>query len=146
MTLDAASPARSAAATPPTAAEIDLLMAVFYADIRGHRELGPIFAAAIGDAPGAWEKHEAKIASFWRNALGLEKSGYRGSPMMAHAANPAIAPRHFPIWLGLFEAAAERCLRPEQAEMMIALARRIGSSLAMGLTSMRTRQGPPVLR
>ena len=130
----------------PTEAEIDALMARFYAEIRRDPALGPIFNAAIGDAPGAWEAHEAKIASFWRNALGLEKRGYMGNPMMTHAANGAVMPKHFPIWINLFTRCAAEELRPEAADVITKLAKRIGDGLAMGLSHARGRQRPPVLR
>ena len=130
----------------PSAAEIDLLMGRFYAEIRKHPQLGPVFNDTVGDAPGAWERHEAKIASFWRQALGIERRGYTGNPMMTHAANPAVMPKHFPVWIGLFERCAGECLRPEAAARIVKLAKRIGDGLAMGLSHARGRQGPPALR
>ena len=132
--------------TRPTAEEIDLLVTRFYAMARKDPELGPVFHAAIGEDAEAWAKHQAKIAGFWRNSLGLEKGAYRGSPMEAHARAGGIEMRHFPIWLGLFERCARASMRPDAAETIVALAKRIGDGQAMGLAELRRRGGPPVLR
>ena len=53
-----------------TAAEISRLVACFYARIRAHDVLGPVFGEAISDWPG----HEAKIEAFWRGAILRELS------------------------------------------------------------------------
>ena len=129
----------------PTEAEISALMTRFYAEIRRDPALGPVFEGAIGQDPAAWEKHEAKIASFWRQALGIERRGYQGNPMMTHAANPSVTPKHFPLWINLFERCAAEELRPEAAARIVKLAKRIGDGLAMGLSHSRARGGPPVL-
>ena len=48
-----------------TPAQIDQVVARFYAAIRQDPGLGPVFAAHVTD----WPVHEEKIASFWRNAI-----------------------------------------------------------------------------
>ena len=48
-----------------TADQIDAQVAAFYAAVRTHPQLGPVFAGHVTD----WPEHEAKIARFWRNAI-----------------------------------------------------------------------------
>ncbi|MDS9467773.1 group III truncated hemoglobin [Paracoccus sp. MBLB3053] len=126
---------------PVTAEQIDLVVAVFYAAIRRHEVLGPIFAAHVTD----WPPHEAKIAAFWRNAI-LHERSYEGSPMQAHMRAGNVAPEHFRDWLMLFDETLRRSLPPESAAGWSALAHRIGAGLRMGVENMRPKAGPPVLR
>lgn len=116
--------------------QIDRLVAAFYARARRDEVLGPIFLRAVGTGAEAWASHEAHIASFWRNALGLDRS-FSGSPMMKHLENPEVQPQHFPIWLDLFRQTAAEVLTPADALAIAELADRIGQSLAMGLSQFR---------
>ncbi|MBV7408445.1 group III truncated hemoglobin [Maritimibacter sp. DP1N21-5] len=129
--------------------DIDRLMTAFYARIRKHKVLGPIFARAIAPENGPeWKVHEEKIASFWRNAILMDRD-YRGSPMQAHVTNGEVMPEHFPLWLEVFHETARDVLPPEKAASMSALAERIGQGLRWGLESVQERQGqsgPPNLR
>lgn len=128
--------------------DIDRLMRAFYARIRAHDVLGPIFARAISAQDGdEWRAHEDKIASFWRNAIQIDRE-YRGSPMQAHLMNGEVKPEHFPIWLGLFHDTAREVLPAGKAAAISALAERIGQGLRWGLESAQERhdQGPPKLR
>lgn len=117
------------------AEDIDRLMSAFYARIRAHDTLGPIFIRAVG-APGDphWKDHEAKIASFWRNAILMDRE-YRGSPMQAHFLNGEVKPEHFEPWLDLFHMTARDVLSPDKAASICALADRIGKGLRWGLES-----------
>lgn len=124
---------------PVTPAEIDLVVAEFYAAIRSHPGLGPVFAAHVTD----WPAHEAKIAGFWRNAILMERS-YDGNPMMAHKTAGNVRPGMFSVWLGLFDSVLARSLSPESAQAWSALAHRIGRGLMMGL--MEPQGGMPNLR
>lgn len=117
---------------PITVAEIERLVAAFYAEIRVHPTLGPIFLRAVGTGHAAWEAHEAKIASFWRNAILIDRD-YRGNPMRVHLQNPEIRPDHFVEWLALFDRVARRELPPDRAEAISRLAQRIGKGLAYGI-------------
>ena len=133
-------------ALPPrfdvTPAQIDAVVADFYAAIRRHPALGPVFAAHVTD----WPAHEAKIARFWRNAI-LYERGYEGSPMRAHMLARNVAPGHFVPWLMLFDETLRRTLPDEAAQAWSALAHRIGAGLRMGVEDLRERvPGPPVLR
>ena len=63
------------------------------ADPRAPDMLGPVFAPRDRARSGPeWRAHEAKIAAFWRNAIGIDRS-YDGNPMQVHVANPRGACR-----------------------------------------------------
>lgn len=127
---------------PITDAEISLVVAEFYAVVRTHPGLGPVFAAHVTD----WPAHEAKIAAFWRNAILMER-GYDGNPMAVHKAAGNVRPGMFDAWLGLFDSVLKRHLRAEQAASWSALAHRIGRGLRYGLVETgESADGVPMLR
>ncbi len=127
---------------PITPADIDRVVAAFYAAVRGHPVLAPIFAAHISD----WPAHEAKIARFWRNAI-LFEGDYDGNPMAVHKAAGNVRPGMFDGWLALFDATLARELPAETAAQWSALAHRIGRGLRYGLVdAAKTASGIPVLR
>ncbi len=108
--------------------EIEQVVARFYAGVRAHPVLGPVFAAHVTD----WPAHEEKITRFWANAILMER-GYDGSPMAAHLRAGNVRPGMFDPWLKLFDATLAAELRPEQAAAWSALAHRIGQSLRAGV-------------
>ncbi|MCJ1901781.1 MULTISPECIES: group III truncated hemoglobin [Paracoccus] len=125
-----------------TPEQIDRVVATFYAAVRRHEVLGPVFAAHVAD----WPEHEAKIARFWRNAI-LYERGYDGNPMQVHMRTGDVKAQHFAPWLMLFDETLRRTLPPETAKAWSALAHRIGAGLRMGVEDLRERRpGPPVLR
>lgn len=119
--------------------QIDLVVARFYARVRAHPVLGPVFGKHIGD----WGAHEAKIARFWRNAILFERS-YDGNPMAVHMAAGNVEGPHFAVWLGLFDEVLNAELSPELAQSWSALAHRIGRGLRLGIEGARS-DGPPRL-
>jgi hemoglobin len=127
-------------AIPPrfavTPEEIDRVVAEFYACIRAHPGLGPVFAAHVTD----WPAHEAKIAGFWRNAILYERS-YDGNPLEVHRAAGNVRPGMFDTWLGLFDSVLGRTLAAETADQWSALAHRIGRSLRAGVVDRTTLPG-----
>ncbi|MEZ5778942.1 MAG: group III truncated hemoglobin [Paracoccaceae bacterium] len=127
-------------ALPPrfavTHQEIDRVVADFYAAIREHPTLGPVFAVHVTD----WPAHEAKIARFWRNAILYERT-YDGNPMAVHRAAGNVRPGMFAPWLELFDSVLARNLAPETAAAWSALAHRIGLGLRYGLVDMTTHPG-----
>lgn len=128
-----------------TTDDIDRLMSAFYARVRRHEVLGPIFLNAVGEGGEEWEEHEAKIASFWRNALLMDRD-YSGNPMMVHMMNPDIEVGHFPIWLELFRSVAFQVLDSAKASNIADLADRIGRGLSFGIANARQSSSePPVL-
>lgn len=123
--------------------DISALVALFYARVRQHTRLGPIFHAKIGQTDEAWAPHLEKIENFWANVIRHERV-YSGNPMQVHLSVPGIQPEDFAIWLDLFERAAHDCLPKAKASVMSQTARRIGRSLAMGVERANT-SGPPRL-
>lgn len=127
-------------AMPPrfeiTAEEIARVVADFYAAVRVHPGLGPVFAAHVTD----WPAHEARIAGFWRNAILFERS-YDGNPLLAHQRAGNVRPGMFEVWLGLFDSVLRRNLAPETAAQWSALAHRIGQGLRYGVTERATLPG-----
>lgn len=126
-----------------TPEQIDRVVAVFYAAVRRHEDLGPVFAAHVSD----WPTHEARIASFWKGAI-LYQPGFDGSPMRAHMQAGNVMPAHFTAWLALFDESLRRCLPQPTATAWSALAHRIGRGLRMGVEDVQRihESGPPILR
>lgn len=125
-----------------TPAEIDRVVGDFYACIRVHPGLGPVFATHVTD----WPAHEAKIARFWRNAI-LREPVYDGNPLAVHRRAGNVRPGMFDPWLGLFDSVLRRNLAPEAAAAWSALAHRIGRALRYGVVETTTLpQGVPKLR
>ena len=120
--------------------QIDRVVATFYAAVRQHPGLGPVFAAHVTD----WPAHEEKIARFWRNAI-LHERSYDGNPMAVHRAAGNVRPPMFEVWLGLFDSVLRRELPAETAAQWSALAHRIGAGLRYGLLD-DDHPGPPSLR
>ena len=126
---------------PITESQIEAVMAAFYAAIRQHPVLGPVFAAHVTD----WPEHEAKIARFWKNAILMQRV-YDGNPMEAHLNAGDVHPGMFEPWLALFDTVLKRELPAEIATAWSALAHRIGAGLRYGLVSSgQTHGAPPVL-
>lgn len=125
-----------------TPEQIDRVVAVFYAAIRRHEVLGPIFGRHVTD----WPEHEEKIARFWRNAILYERS-YDGNPMRTHMQAGDVKAEHFAPWLMLFDETLRRTLSEDTAAGWSALAHRIGAGLRMGVEDLRERRaGAPILR
>ena len=113
---------------PVTEAQIDRVVSRFYARVRAHPALGPIFAAHVDD----WPTHEEKIGRFWRNALLLQRS-YDGNPMRVHKEAGNVRSEHFPAWLSIFDSVLHEELPPPLAKSWSALTHRIGRGLSFGL-------------
>lgn len=103
---------------------IERVVTRFYARVRAHPVLGPVFAAHVED----WPAHEAKIANFWANSILYERS-YNGNPAQVHKQAGNVRPGMFSVWLALFDEVLEAELRPDQAAAWSALAHRIGRAL-----------------
>lgn len=116
------------ARVPVSDAQINRVVSVFYARVRVHPVLGPIFAAHVKD----WTTHEARIMAFWRNVL-LYQKGYNGNPMQVHLAAGNVEPKHFEPWLALFDDVLLEEVPRHLAQPWSALAHRIGRGLRFGL-------------
>ncbi|ACB75430.1 truncated hemoglobin [Opitutus terrae] len=99
------------------------LLRHFYADVRQHQEIGPIFAAQISD----WPAHLEKIGNFWSNVTGGPMR-YDG-PMPQRHFPLGLEPRHFEAWLDLWRRNCRIYLAPGEADEMIAAAEAIGERL-----------------
>jgi hemoglobin len=119
--------AQIVARTGITEAMIEQLIRAFYDKVRADAVLGPIFEARIRD----WEPHLAQMFAFW-SSVALMTGRYHGTPMVKHNRLPVDA-GHFDRWLGLFGATAREICPPEATEHFMDRARRIASSLEMGV-------------
>lgn len=115
-------------ALPPrfdvTRPEIERVVEEFYAAVRAHPGLAPVFAVHVAD----WPAHEAKVADFWANTI-LHERNYDGTPIEVHVRAGNVRPGMFDSWLNLFDETLRTELKPEQADAWSALARRIGRSM-----------------
>ncbi|MBT5927562.1 MAG: group III truncated hemoglobin [Verrucomicrobia bacterium] len=99
------------------------LLTHFYADVRQHAVIGPIFQAQIPD----WPLHIEKIAGFWSGLTGGPP--LYGGGMIAKHMPLNLKPDHFGHWLTLWAFQCDRNLNPKDAAMMKALANQIGDRL-----------------
>jgi hemoglobin len=104
---------------------LQTLLRRFYADVRQHNEIGPIFSENIDD----WPSHMEKIADFW--------SGLTGGPALYGGGFGArhiplkLEERHFQAWLGLWHRHCHAHLPAAEAADMIAIAEALGQRLRM---------------
>ncbi len=99
------------------------LLRHFYADIRQHKLVGPIFNAQIED----WPAHLETIQSFWARMTG-GPSQYSGQ-MPAKHLSLGLRLNHFQVWLQLWEFNCRSYLARTEAREMIQLAHDVGSRL-----------------
>jgi len=104
-------------------AGLALFLRRFYADVRQHNEIGPIFAAHIED----WPTHLETIRTFWAGLTG-GPALYRGG-MGAKHLPLQLEERHFQAWLGLWHRHCHAHLPPAEAAELIAIAETIGQRL-----------------
>lgn len=113
-------------------AAIDRLVETFYARIRAHPTLGPVFHRAIGEDAAAWDAHLAKLKRFW-SAIMFRNGAYQGDPFSAHLRLPDLRAEMFADWLALFDATAAELFAPDIAAEFSERAHRIARSLRMGI-------------
>jgi hemoglobin len=99
------------------------LLRHFYADIRQHQLVGPIFNKQIED----WPAHLETIHSFWARMIG-GPARYSGQ-MPAKHISLGLSANHFQAWLQLWEFNCHAYLNKIEAEEMISLAHEIGRRL-----------------
>lgn len=100
-----------------------LLLRRFYADVRQHQLIGPIFNAHIRD----WPVHLEKIADFWSNVTGgpVRYSG----PMPAKHVPLGIGAEHFAAWLDLWRRHCRMHLEAGAAADLIVAAEGLGERI-----------------
>ncbi len=113
------------------------LLRHFYADVRQHGEIAPIFAAHIQD----WPAHLETIADFWSGATG-GPARYAG-PMPFKHVSLGLEERHFEAWLGLWARHCRVHLPAAEAAELIALAEGIGRRLRQIITLQGGGNFPP---
>ncbi|WP_371229173.1 group III truncated hemoglobin [Roseovarius sp. 2305UL8-3] len=127
-------------ALPPrfdiTRAQIERVVTTFYAAIRAHPGLEPVFAVHVTD----WPAHEEMETRFWANTI-LHERSYEGSPMIAHLQAKNVKPGMFSTWLDLFDNVLRAELSKDQAAAWSAMAHRIGRSLRAGVVERDTLPG-----
>lgn len=116
--------------------DIERVVARFYAAVREHPGLGPIFAVHVTD----WPAHEARVADFWANTI-LHERRYQGTPVAAHLRAGNVSPGMFSTWLALFDTVLAAELDPGQAAAWSALAHRIGRSMRAAVVERETHAG-----
>jgi hemoglobin len=99
------------------------LLKHFYADVRQHQLIGPVFMEHIED----WPAHLEVIADFWSGLTG-GPAQYRGGMPIKHFPL-GLTEAHFEAWLTLWKHNCRTQLTPQEAEEMTVLANRIGVRL-----------------
>ena len=119
-------------APPPlfTDEEIDLLVETFYARVRRHHRLGPIFEEAIGEH--GWPQHLATLKDFWSSVLNTT-GRYKGQPMAVHQKIPQLTEGLFMPWLNMFHQTCVELFDAPRAAIVGQKAKRIARSLKLGL-------------
>jgi hemoglobin len=111
------------------------LLRQFYADVRHHREIGPIFNAQIQN----WPEHLDKIADFWTAVTG-GPLGYAG-PMPQRHFPLGVEEKHFEAWLDLWRRNCRIYLAPSEANEVIRFAEGIGVRLRGLIAQERAAKG-----
>jgi hemoglobin len=110
-----------------------LLLRRFYADVRQHQVIGPVFAARIQD----WPSHLEKIAGFWSGLTG--GPALYGGGMAARHIPLQLEEQHFAAWLDLWRRHCRAHLKPAEAEELILVAEALGQRLR-AITAMHRPQ------
>lgn len=111
---------------------IELLVDRFYAKIRTHPQLGPIFNGVIGYSDEQWQPHLSKICDFWSSIM-LGGGRYKGNPLKKHQEVPPFDIGLFKSWLDLFYQTAQSLYSPQIAEQFREKSHQIAHSLQWGL-------------
>lgn len=116
---------------------ISELVDTFYARVRAHPRLGPIFNGEIDD----WPAHLAKLKDFWAS-VAMNAGRYSGKPVPAHMKLDGIAREDFGLWLGLFRGTLEDIATGEETvDYFMVRAERIAQSLQLAMFGLE-RIGP----
>lgn len=116
---------------------IDVLVETFYARIKVHDILGPVFQNAIQDN---WSVHLSLMKDFWASVT-MNAGRYSGKPVPAHKKHSgSIQNWYFDIWLGLFRQTLEDTSpSPEATDYFMVRAERIAESLKLAIFGMPSR-------
>lgn len=96
-------------------ADVRLLVETFYAKIRTHEILGPIFNPIVSD----WKAHFDLLTDFWETQLFLKRK-YHGNPVAVHQEvddkmDNSITSEHFGLWLNVWFATIDELFTGDTA-------------------------------
>lgn len=111
--------------TSVTEANIEALVHAFYARVKTHETLGPIFNPVLA---GRWETHLTRMVDFWSSVL-LASGRYYGRPLQAHLMVQGLKPEHFRDWLELFRETLDDLFVPEVGGRIFTAASRMGERM-----------------
>src|SRR5690625_1404401 len=103
--------------------KLKLLLHHFYADVRQHQLIGPIFNSHVFD----WPSHLETIGDFWSTATRGPRD-YQGAMPLKHIPLNLELP-HFHAWLDLWRRNCRIHLHAAEDEEIIAIAETIGRRL-----------------
>lgn len=112
-----------------TEENIEVMVYTFYARIRRHDTLGPVFNDRL---EGRWKLHQENMVDFWSNVL-LRTGRYFGNPLIKHRNVKTIERWHFAEWLDLFHDTLKGIYTADVAEQIHLAARRMAGGLTHGL-------------
>lgn len=122
--------------------DVSLLVNSFYAKIRKHEILGPIFNGSIPD--DHWPAHLEKLTDFWEsNLFGIPK--FRGNPPAAHQRvdtkeGHSISQTHFGHWLQLWYETIDELFEGTLAQRAKDLARKMSTGLFLAIWNGRPEE------
>ncbi|MCM4151685.1 globin [Arenibacter sp. N53] len=122
-----------------TRQDVNLLVVNFYAKIRKHQILGPIFNGIIKD----WDSHLELLTDFWESQLLLQRK-YMGNPIVVHQEvdekmNHTITPEHFGLWLNEWFATIDEHFEGEVAWIAKNRAQKMSTMLYMQIYQHRNK-------
>lgn len=104
-------------------AGMELLLRNFYASLREHPVLGPIFNEHVDD----WPAHMKIVTDFWMLQTGGE-TDYRGGFAARHFPLN-LKPEHFPMWLEQWRKSCSLHYDTAESEALVEIAGRIAERL-----------------
>ncbi|MCK0189824.1 group III truncated hemoglobin [Arenibacter sp. F20364] len=119
--------------------DVNLLVVSFYAKIRKHQILGPIFNGIIKD----WDSHLELLTDFWESQLLLKRT-YMGNPITVHQEvdekmHHSITPEHFGLWLNEWFATIDELFEGEVAWIAKNRAQKMSTMLYMNIYQHRNK-------
>ena len=123
-----------------TRADLAFLVKTFYARVRVHDVLGPIFNERIDD----WEPHLQKITDFWETTVFLGKS-YQGNPMkihldLDHDLKHGLQQAHFGHWLEFWFDTVDTYFEGKHASLAKERARNMAHIIFMRIFERRNKK------
>lgn len=108
-----------------TVEKIREMVELFYSRTQQDTLLGPIFKERVAD----WDAHYEKMTRFWSSAT-MRAGTYSGRPIEAHRFG-GFTEAHFDRWVEMFTKTAQDVFPEKDAEVLIDLAKKMASSIAM---------------